>query len=590
MGSFVNLAAALEVIPGRRLLLREGLGRYPSPMVEALQNPVRSPVQEAVSRAQVGARRLGSMSLVQRIVLIDDLRRGIGAEAEAWVRTSCESKGIDPDSNLAAEEWLNGPMSVLRNLRLLRRTLLGLAGKGTPLPTQDRNGCKTLSVLPRSLEDRVLFLGFRAGVWFEPGVEVAETRPDAKTLLDREPGVAALLSAGNVTSIGPQDFIHLLFSRNRACVLKAHPVNEVLVPHLERAFQAAMDLDLLQIVVGGAQVGAELVSQEAVDEVHITGSAATYDAIVWGSGDQQESNRAANTPRLQKPISAELGCVTPVIVTPGVWSPKELRFQAENVATMLTNNASFNCVAAKVLVTSSDWPQREEFLDALAEVLAQIPTRRAYYPGAVERHASFCAAFPQAKLIGQGNENNLPWALATGLDPEATDSAAFTQEAWCGVLAETALPGASPKDFLPRAVDFCNGRLFGSLSCTLIIDPRSAQAYSLSYEAALTDLRYGSIAVNHWSGLSYGMGVVPWGAHPGHTPRDIQSGVGFVHNTLLLEGVEKSVLEGPFMPPFKPLWFASHKNALKAARALTRYEEQPGLGSFLSVLSAGLRG
>lgn len=40
-----------------------------------------------------------------------------------------------------------------------------------------------------------------------------------------------------------------------------------------------------------------------------------------------------------------------------------------------------------------------------------------------------------------------------------------------------------------------------------------------------------------------------WGAYPGHTPRDIQSGVGQVGNTLLIEDIHKTVLRFPWKTP-----------------------------------------
>jgi len=544
-------------------------------------------LERALERARAGARRLGSMSLEERIALIDALRRDVAHEAESWVATSCKAKGLDPASTRAAEEWLNGPMSVLRNLRLLRKTLASLSARGLHGKGAQGRGRKEVLVMPRSLEDRLFFFGFRARVLMQPdGSENGSTRNPLET----EPGVAALLSAGNVSSIGPQDFLSLLFARNRACVLKTNPVNEVLVPHWERAFQAALDLDLLQIVVGDAELGAALVQHPDVDEVHMTGSAETYDRIVWGGPEVCEENRAANRPVLHKPISAELGCVTPVIIAPGLWSKRDLRSQAMNVASMLVNNASFNCVAAKVLVTSADWPQRKEFLGLLAETLAGIAPRKAYYPGAADRHRAFCAAFPEVQLLGESCGDNLPWALVTGLDPEENNPLAFQQEAWCGVLAETALPGEDATEFLPRAVEFCNRRLFGTLSCTLIIDPGSASAHRASLDGAIRDLGYGTIAVNHWTGVAYALGTIPWGAHPGHTPARIESGVGFVHNTDLLQGVLKSILQGPFRPLVKPVWFANHRRALAVARALTRYEARPGAAALLAVLFAGMRG
>ena len=118
--------------------------------------------------------------------------------------------------------------------------------------------------------------------------------------------------------------------------------------------------------------------------MHITGSDKTYDAVVFGTGPEGERRKAADEPVLDKPVTAELGNVSPVIVVPGKWSIAELRYQAEHVATMLVNNAGFNCVSARVIVTHAGWPQRDAFLGALTQTLAEITTRRAYYPGAAD--------------------------------------------------------------------------------------------------------------------------------------------------------------------------------------------------------------
>ena len=93
--------------------------------------------------------------------------------------------------------------------------------------------------------------------------------------------------------------------------------------------------------------------EELFDAVHVTGSADTHDAIVWGpQGEERRRRLAENDPLLTKPITSELGNVTPWIVVPGEYSERELQFQAENVAAMIANNASFNCIAAKMIVPS----------------------------------------------------------------------------------------------------------------------------------------------------------------------------------------------------------------------------------------------
>src|SRR5262249_5544939 len=146
----------------------------------------------------------------------------------------------------------------------------------------------------------------------------------------------------------------------KVCLVKLNPVNEYLGPFYEQAFAPFVERGYLRFAYGGAEVGSYLSYHSLVEDIHITGSDRTHDLIVWGPpGAERERRMAQNDPLLKKNITSELGCVTPVMVVPGDYSPSELRFVAENVATQVVNNASFNCNAAKVLVTSESWPQRE---------------------------------------------------------------------------------------------------------------------------------------------------------------------------------------------------------------------------------------
>ena len=74
-------------------------------------------------------------------------------------------------------------------------------------------------------------------------------------------------------------------------------------------------------------------------------------------------------------MSAELGNVSPVVIVPGTWSPRQIEYQAAHVATMLVNNAGFNCLTPRVLVTQRQWPQRGAFLEAL-ETKAEKKAKR----------------------------------------------------------------------------------------------------------------------------------------------------------------------------------------------------------------------
>ena len=63
-----------------------------------------------------------------------------------------------------------------------------------------------------------------------------------------------------------------------------------------RAFAPLVDAGFLEIVYGGAEQGAFLVNHAIVKSIHLTGSAATYDAIVWGPGKPKVSPGAAHCP------------------------------------------------------------------------------------------------------------------------------------------------------------------------------------------------------------------------------------------------------------------------------------------------------
>ena len=106
----------------------------------------------------------------------------------------------------------------------------------------------------------------------------------------------------------------------------------------------------LRTAYGAAEVGDYLIRHPDVDEVHITGAISTHDAIVFGPGEEGAARKARNEPALDKRVTSELGNVSPVIIVPGQWKPRDLQFQAEHLATQMTQNNGFNCIAAKVIV------------------------------------------------------------------------------------------------------------------------------------------------------------------------------------------------------------------------------------------------
>ena len=502
--------------------------------------------------------------LVARIVLLDELITSTLDAAPAWVVAAEAAKGIAPGSASSGEDWGSGVITLVRNLALLRRTLSDIERTGRPQPPGidvRPDGQVAVEVLPVDQIDRLLFTGFTGEARLRPGV----TQLEAEARMGRiyregyEPRaeVALVLGAGNVSSIPSMDALYQLFALDRVVLLKMNRVNEHVGPHLGEALAPLVRDGFLRIVYGGRDTGGYLTDHDEVDAIHVTGSDKTYDAIVFGAGDEGQARKERGEPRLDKPVSAELGNVTPVIVVPGPWSQRDLDLQGENIASMLAHNAGFNCIAGRLVVQHRAWSKRRALLEAIRASFREAEQRYPYYPGAEQRWAAFRDAYGHAEVFGSDADGEVPFTFIPDLEPD-DHGLAFRTEAFCSVMAEVALdtPRSIP-DYLDAAVTFCNEQVWGDLAVSLLVHPRSLKdpLVADAVERAIDRLEYGTVVVNHFPGAAYAFVSPPWGAYPGGTPTGNGSGTGVVHNTYLLEDVEKSVVRGPFRPVTKPLWF-----------------------------------
>ncbi|MEX2552487.1 MAG: aldehyde dehydrogenase family protein [Actinomycetota bacterium] len=558
-------------------------------------------LDETLAELRAHAEEFARLGAGPRSALLKACLPRLRGVARSWVEAGCTAKDLRIDAPEASDEWYTGPYFVARNIRLLARSLDQIAENGKPALSPRRfgrspDGRTTVRVFPTDMFDAALFLGFSCHVRLLEGVDEAATRERQAGFYGRsepEGRLALVLGAGNVSSIPAMDVLTKMFIEGAVCLLKLSPVNEYIGPFLTEVLGPLCEAGFLRVVTGGAEASARLVHHEGVDEVHITGSDRTHDLIVWGPpGAERDRRMAQNDPVLKKPITSELGTVTPLIVVPGTYSDRQLSFVAENIATAVVNNASFNCNSVKMLVNSKEWPQREDFLGKIRSVLARFPPRKAYYPGAVQRFESLVAGRPgQVPQDGAG-EGTLPWATAFGLDEHAQDERLFDTEPFCSILSETALEAASPADFLRSATDFCNDRLWGTLSANIVVQPKQERdpVVAAALNDAIAELRYGAVSINHWSALVFAIGSAPWGGHPSSTPADIQGGLGWVHNTYMLDGVEKAVLRGPLVVFPKPPWFVTHRRAHRVAERLTYFEVAPGLRKLPAIGLEAARG
>ena len=553
-----------------------------------------------IGRVKEQARAFTRLSIPERIGLLRAIRGRYRRIAEESVIAACRAKGLDPDSPRAGEEWLIGPMIVIRNLRLLEESLASIQAHGVPrIPRQWMrtlpDGRLAIRVFPASRLESMLLPNHQAEVHLQPGV-TADNVGEHQAHFYRKPHdgrLCAVLGAGNVNAIPPTDALYKMFVEGAVCVLKMNPVNEYVGPFIERAFQPLIERGYFAVVYGGPEEGRALVEHPLVDEVHMTGSDRTHDAIVWGPpGPESDERRRRGEPVLRKAITSELGNITPVIVVPGPYRDAELEYQARNVAGMVANNASFNCTAAKLLVVPKGWNGRDRFLAALERALELDAPRKAYYPGAQERWRRFTERRPDLRLIGSPQQGELAYAIIPDVDPGRADDPVFSQEPWCAVLAETRLDGADVPSFLDTAVRFLNERVWGTLSANLVVHPSTMRdpAGAVAVEKAIRDLRYGSVVVNTWTGAVFALGCTPWGGHPSSTLANIQSGRGWVHNTFMLEDVEKAVVRAPIRSTPIPPWFTGHRTVNALARKLVDLEMAPSWLKIPSVAATALRG
>ena len=558
-------------------------------------------LDETIAHLREAAWKFATLPMGKRITLVTNMQQGFIKGAGAMANAGCQAKGIAPDSNLAAEEWASGIWGVVRQLRLVRQSLQSIEKTGnTPIGKVKRTFASNLAVqvYPNNAIDGILFKDISVDVYMQPDVTEQSLTTDRASFYKKphQGKVALVLGAGNIASIGIMDVITKMFNEGKVCLLKMNPVNAYLGPFIEEAFKAAIDQQFLAVVYGGAEVGRHLVYHPKIDEVHLTGSDKTYDQIVWGnSGQEADERRAQNQPLLRKPISAELGNVSPIIVVPGPYSDKEIRIQAEQIAAAFTMNASFMCCTAKVLVMPKHWDGSAKFIKALQEVCAKIPLRAAYYPGAEDRWQAVVKNRNNVTNIGKPQSNELPWTFITDLNADDVHESLFTEESFCSVITSVQLGSANPIDFLLAATEFANNRLWGTLNATLIVHPKTLKDANTNaaFEQAICQLKYGAISVNTFIGLLFCTGA-PWGAHgrayAGSSSKDIQSGNGFVHNTNMLEGIEKSVLRAPLFAFPKPAWFASHKKAKVVTQKLVAMEENASWASVPGIIMAAMQG
>jgi acyl-CoA reductase-like NAD-dependent aldehyde dehydrogenase len=556
-------------------------------------------VVDTAVQALLGSRtRWAATGPGQRADLLDWCRERFFAVAPAVVEIGLAQKSLPPTAPEAGEEWafVLGVLKILRAYATALREVERHGRPRVPGPWSVRaDGRVTVRVAPGDLAERLALLGGSGEVWLRPGIDVEEARArqgERWRTRSTTPRVLALLGAGNVPLLIPGDVLHALLLDGDVVVLKLNPVNEALAPLWRETFAPLVHAGGLQILTGDAAVGARLCTHPAVDAIHMTGSHHTYEAVVFGPGAVGAERKARGIVDNKRPVTAELGNITPVFVVPGPFSAAELRYHAVQLAAQHALNAAHNCLTPRLIVVARGWPLRAAFLDALRAAFAALPRRRAYYPGSAARHARVLAAHPDAEQRGAApplpTDDALPWTLIPGLSATAHDEPCFREESFCATLAEVVIDADDVCGFLAGAIAFANETAWGNLTATLLVhpavqrDPDAARAV----DDAVGALRYGAIGINTFGSFCYATPSLPWGAYPGNGAFDIQSGVGFVNNVLDLPSVEKAVLRAPFAVGRDPPLDLRRPSTAALLRAVAGLEYRVTAGTLVDLFRA----
>ena len=546
----------------------------------------------------------------RRIAYLTQIRPRAHAAARRWVEAACQAKGLSMDSPAAGEEWGSGPWALIYGINRYLESLRQVDADGTT-SVKDKDvrtrpdGQVVVKVFPENGIDNFLLNGIHGEVWMEPGVTAANLRENMAQAYRQRPAhgaVALVLGAGNISSIAPMDVLHKMLTEHTVVLLKMNPVNDYLGPIFEDIFQPLILEGYLAMTYGGVEVGEYITNHAGIEEIHMTGSDKTHDAIVWGPGPEGAERKKQRKPLNNRRMTSELGNVSPLIVVPGPWDAGDIRFQAEHIVTTKLHNAGFNCIGTQVMVMPENWAQGDAVLGAVREIMGQTPPRKAYYPGAAQRQEGIVKGHGSAEIVDARPANEVPRTIVAGLDSKDAAESLFRQECFVSVLSTTTVPGDGPVEFMRNAVNFCNENLWGTLGATVLIHPKTIKEMGPAFEDAIAALKYGTVGINIWSGVGFLLSQLPWGAYPGHTLEDVQSGIGWVHNTKLFDRPQKSVLYGPFyayprsmtkgtmtMLP-KPPWFVLNKQGHNVQRRFTDYEFDRNPARIPGILADAMRG
>ncbi len=540
-------------------------------------------IDRFITTLRTKSKEYNSINNVQLASMLEETISNIKEVSFFWATICSDNKGTTK-TPAEGEEWLGGPFASVLATQYYIKSLTNDDDLTEKKYNSEENSYK---VFPNNFTERITFPFIDAKVIFNKSMsfdDINKYRGFSKRY-DIDPSITLVLGAGNFSSIPYLDVLYHLITRKSVILLKLNPVNEYLKPVFEKVFQNFIERGYIIVTTGNIDESKYMATHPGINHIHLTGSDKTFEDIVYGRELTDKERKSKSLSKInKKPITSELGNVTPIIIHPGKWSTSDIKYQARKIVTAKLNNNGFNCIAAQVVVLPDGWGQTETLIKYVKHYMSKAKERKAYYPESIERLEKL------EKDKGYERVNALS-CVTPHLTREIKAYSKFEiDEVWSSTIYFKKIEYTSVENFANKAIDYCNDELWGNLGVSVIIKDHHRKFNKHITNLYIDKLNYGTVAVNEWAAIGYIIPQLPWGGFPGNRDNDIQSGQSVVHNSMLFESPLKGVVNTKFRISrlIDPPWFVTNKKARRLFRNLTYYQINNSNINFLKLIFAAL--
>ena len=540
-------------------------------------------IDRFITTLRTKSKEFNSISDVQLASMLEETISNIKEVSFFWATICSDNKGTTK-TPAEGEEWLGGPFASVLATQYYIKSLTNDDDLAEKKYNSEENSYK---VFPNNFTERITFPFIDAKVIFNKSMsfdDINKYRGFSKRY-DIDPSITLVLGAGNFSSIPYLDVLYHLITRKSVILLKLNPVNEYLKPVFEKVFQNFIERGYIIVTTGNIDESKYMATHQGINHIHLTGSDKTFEDIVYGRELTDRERKSKSLSKINnKPITSELGNVTPIIIHPGKWSTSDIKYQARKIVTAKLNNNGFNCIAAQVVVLPDGWGQTDTLIKFVKHYMSKAKERKAYYPESIERLEKL------EKDKGYERVNALS-CVTPHLTREIKAYSKFEiEEVWSSTIYFKKIEYTSIEDFADKAIVYCNDELWGNLGVSVIIKDHDKKFNKHITNLYIDKLNYGTVAINEWAAIGYIIPQLPWGGFPGNSDNDIQSGQSVVHNSMLFESPLKGVVNTKFRISriIDPPWFVTNKRARRLFKNLTYYQINNTNINFLKLIFAAL--